>query len=96
MDDGSLRNNYWTNLEAVRNAAVKHNLAFWNIVLSVAHFSYREASAADLRFEAYTSLAYGARGIAYFTYFAPPVGGIGTPPLTSSDMRHPHGIICKT
>jgi len=81
MDDGSVRGAYWTNLEAVRGAAVKHKLVFWNIVLSVAHFSYREPSAADLRFEAYTSLAYGARGLAWFTYFAPPVGGYRGAPV---------------
>jgi hypothetical protein len=74
MDDGSIRGSYWTNLEAVRNACKKHHIEFWNIVLAVAHFSYREASAADLRFEAYTTLAYGGRGLAYFTYFAPAVG----------------------
>jgi hypothetical protein len=75
MDDGSLRNSYWTNLEAVREAGQRHKIEFWNIVLAVAHFNYREPSAADLRFEAYTTLAYGGRGIAYFTYFAPAVGG---------------------
>ena len=81
MDDGSVRGAYWTNLEAVRAAAVKHKLVFWNIVLSVAHFNYREPSAADLRFEAYTGLAYGARGLAWFTYFAPPVGGYRGAPV---------------
>jgi hypothetical protein len=81
MDDGSLRNNYWSNLEAISAAARKHHLEFWNIVLSVAHFNYREASAADLRFEAYSSLAYGARGLAYFTYFAPRVGGYRGGPI---------------
>ena len=35
MDDGSVRENYWSNLEAVRAAARKHGLEFWNIVLSV-------------------------------------------------------------
>jgi hypothetical protein len=75
MDDGSLRANYWTNLEAVRDACKRHKIEFWNIVLAVAHFNYREPTAADLRFEAYTTLAYGGRGIAYFTYFAPAVGG---------------------
>lgn len=74
MDDGSLRGNYWSNLEAVRNACKKHRLEFWNIVLAVAHFNYREPTAADLQFEAYTTLAYGGRGLAYFTYFAPAVG----------------------
>src|ERR1051325_205680 len=74
MDDGSLRGNYWSNLEAVHDACKKHGVEFWNIVLAVAHFNYREPSAADLRFEAYTTLAYGGRGLAYFTYFAPAVG----------------------
>lgn len=74
MDDGSIRSSYWTNLEAVRNACKKHRIEFWNIVLAVAHFSYREPTPADLRFEAYTTLAYGGRGLAYFTYFAPAVG----------------------
>jgi hypothetical protein len=74
MDDGSLRNGYWQNLEAMRAAAVKNKIPFWNIVLAVAHFNYREPTAADMRFQVYSTLAYGARGIAYFTYFAPQVG----------------------
>lgn len=81
MDDGSLRDNYWTNLEAVRAASRKHGVVFWNIVLSVAHFSYREASAADLRFQAYTTLAYGGRGLSYFTYLAPSVGNYRSAPV---------------
>jgi hypothetical protein len=81
MDDGSIRDNYWSNLESVRAVCKKHNLEFWNIVLSVAHFNYREVSIADLRFEAYTTLAYGGRGIAYFTYFAPQVGNYRLAPI---------------
>ena len=81
MDDGSLRHGYWQNLEAMRGAALRHGLPFWNIVLSVAHFNYREASATDLRFQAYTTLAYGGRGLAYFTYFAPQVGNYRAAPV---------------
>ena len=81
MEGGSLRANYWSNLEAVRRACKRHSLEFWNIVLSVAHFNYREPSAADLRFEAYTTLAYGGRGLAYFTYFAPQVGNYRAAPV---------------
>jgi hypothetical protein len=90
MDDGSVRENYWSNLEAVRAAAEKHKLIFWNIVLSVSHFNYRELSAADLRFEAYTSLAYGARGLAWFTYFAPPVGGYRGAPIDQFGNKTAH------
>ncbi len=74
MDDGSVRDNYWTNLESVRAACRKHGLEFWNIVLAVSHFNYRELNDSDFRFEVYTTLAYGGRGISYFTYFAPQVG----------------------
>lgn len=81
MDDGSLRDGYWKNLEQMRSAALAHALPFWNIVLSVAHFNYREPAAADLRFEVYSSLACGARGLAYFTYFTPPYGNYRMAPL---------------
>jgi hypothetical protein len=81
MDDGSLRHGYWQNLEAMRAAAKNSRLPFWNIVLTVAHFNYREPTAADVRFQVYTTLAYGGRGIAYFTYFAPQVGNYRSAPI---------------
>jgi hypothetical protein len=81
MDDGSLRGGYWENLEAMREAALRHKLPFWNIVLTVAHFNYREITAADVRFQVFTTLAYGGRGIAYFTYFAPTVGNYRMAPV---------------
>src|SRR5205807_10458962 len=81
LDNGGLRDEYWQNLEQVRAAAKKAHADFWNIVLSCAHFSYREPTHADLRFEAYSTLAYGGRGLAYFTYFAPPVGGYRAAPI---------------
>jgi len=74
MDDGTLRAGYWANLMEMRAAAHKYNVPFWNIILAVAHFHYRIPSAADLRFEVYSSLACGARGIVYYSYFAYPVG----------------------
>ncbi|MBN2508587.1 MAG: hypothetical protein JXQ71_18075 [Verrucomicrobia bacterium] len=81
MDDGSLRAGYFLNLEQMRRAARRHALPFWNIVLTVAHFNYREVTPADLRFQVFTTLAYGGRGIAYFTYFAPQVGNYRMAPI---------------
>lgn len=81
MDDGSLRGGYYQNLEAVRKSALKHSLPFWNIVLSNAHFRYAEPSYAGLRFQLYTTLAYGGRGISYFTYFAPKIGNYRLAPI---------------
>lgn len=96
MDDGSLRHGYWQNLEQVRATGLKNRIPFWNIVLTVAHFNYREPTAADLRFQVYTTLAYGGRGIAYFTYLAPAVGNyrmapidqFGNPTRTWDDLRN--------
>ena len=87
MDDGSIRQSYWSNLEAVRNASKRHDLDFWNIILSVAHFNYRVPTAADFRFQVYTTLAYGARGIVYFDYFAPHVGNYRMAPIDQFGHR---------
>lgn len=89
MDDGSVRESYWTNLEAVRAACRKHGLEFWNIVLSVAHFSYRELSAADFRFQVYTTLAHGGRGISYFTYVTPSTGNYRMGPIDQFGNQTP-------
>ena len=89
MDDGTLRDGYFQNLEAVRAAGLKHNIPFWNIVLSNSHFHYAEPSPAGLRFQAYTTLAYGARGISYFTYIAPAVGNYRLAPVDQYGNRTP-------
>lgn len=80
-EGGSLGGGYFANLESVRRVARKHSLPFWNIIQSVGCLNFREVSAADLRFQVYTSLAYGARGIAYFTYFAPEMGNFRASPV---------------
>lgn len=86
MDDGTLRGGYFQNLESVRAAALKHGIPFWNIVLGNSHFHYAEPSPAGLRFQAYTTLAYGARGISYFTYFSPDIGNYRLAPVDA--FRH--------
>ena len=89
LDNVALRDGYWQNLEQMRAAAKKANADFWNIVLSCAHFSYREPTAADLRFEAYTTLAYGGRGLSYFTYFCPEVGNYRAAPIDPFGHKTP-------
>ena len=74
FDDGSIGPHYFHNLALMRAAAIKNNVPFWNIVLANSHFRFRIPTAADFHFQVYATLAFGARGIAYFTYFAPKVG----------------------
>jgi len=89
MDDGTLRGGYFQNLEAVRKVALGAGIPFWNIVLSNSHFHYAEPTPGGLRFELYTTLAYGARGISYFTYFAPEVGNYRLAPIDQFGNRTP-------
>jgi hypothetical protein len=89
MDDGSLRGGYFQNLEAVRDAAQRHGLPFWNIVLANAHFRYAKPTDAGLRFQLYTTLAYGGRGISYFTYFTPSAGNYRLAPIDQFGHKTP-------
>jgi hypothetical protein len=89
MDDGTLRGGYFQNLEAVRAVSLKNSLPFWNIVLSNAHFHYAEPTEAGLRFQLYTTLAYGGRGISYFTYFTPAIGNYRLAPIDPFGNKTP-------
>ncbi len=81
MEGGTLGGNYFANLESVRRASLKHNIPFWQITLALGCLKFREPTPTDLRFEVYTSLAYGARGITYFKYFTPNVGNFRNGPI---------------
>lgn len=71
MQNG-IRPDYFENLEIIRRAGLKYNTPFVYVLLSVPHFSYRDPSESDLRWQINTALAYGAQGIVYFTYVSPP------------------------
>jgi len=87
MEGGLLRDSYFANLESIRRLSNQNGLPFWNIVLSNAHFNYREPDPAGLRFQAYTTLAYGGKGLSYFTYFAPATGNYRCAPVDQFGNR---------
>jgi hypothetical protein len=63
-----LREQWYENLEDVRNVSQKHGIPFWAYVLSVAHRIYPAPTVAQLRLQAYSNLAYGAQALQYFSY----------------------------
>ncbi len=71
---GEMLDYFYTNLEIIRRHSLETGKPFWNCVLANAHFNYMEPSDATFHLQAYATLAYGGRGIQYFTYFTPPVG----------------------
>ena len=73
-DDGSMNDSFYRNLEVIRKASVKHDIPFWNIIQSVSFANWSDPTPAGLSVQAYSTLAYGGKGICYFTYFTPLIG----------------------
>jgi hypothetical protein len=85
--NGEMLGRFFTNLETVRRAAQKAGIPFWNVILANASFSYMEPSDATLSLQAYSTIAYGGRGIEYFTYFSPKVGNYRLAPVDQFGHR---------
>jgi hypothetical protein len=89
LEGDALRGSYFANLETIRRIASREGIPFWNIVLSNAHFTYREPDAAGFRFQTFSTLAYGGKGISWFTYLTPEVGNYRLAPLDPFGNRTP-------
>jgi hypothetical protein len=59
---------YYMGLRVYSEAAAVMNVPFWSIVLSVGHFRYRCPNEDDIRWQLYTSVMHGAKGIIWFYY----------------------------
>jgi hypothetical protein len=76
---------YYTNLVEVRRVAVKYHLPFYNIVSSNQIRPHTTIpSPANLAFQAYTTLAAGARGVKWYTYH---YGSYGYAPLDKKENK---------
>lgn len=60
------------NLSAMRRIGIDHARPFWNFIRAMAYDTDAAPSEAQLRWQAWTSMAYGARGLIYFAYWPPP------------------------
>ncbi|MBI4877493.1 MAG: hypothetical protein HY822_22925 [Acidobacteria bacterium] len=68
---GEMLEYFYNNLEIVRRISQETGTPFWNCILANAHFNYMEPSDATFHLQVYATLAYGGRGIQYFTYYTP-------------------------
>jgi hypothetical protein len=59
------------NLAVARKVSLDSATPFWQIVLVTQHFGYASPTIAELRYEAFHTLAYGGRGVLWFTYWSP-------------------------
>lgn len=65
---------FYDNLELIREEAAKAGIPWMFILLLVEHWHYRWPTESEVRWEAFTALAYGSTGLSYFTYWTPGVG----------------------
>lgn len=68
QEKGGFRKDYFANLEIIRKKSLEWNIPFWMIVLSSGHDNYKNPTFEEIRFQVYSALAYGAKGIGYYLY----------------------------
>jgi len=85
--DGEMMGRFYTNLAVIRRASLAAGIPFWNVILANSHFTYMEPTDATLHLQAYSTMAYGGRGIEYFTYYAPKIGNFRMAPVDQFGHR---------
>jgi hypothetical protein len=83
---------YFYNWTIVRQAAQSADLPMWIFIQTLAYNNHREPTAAEMAWQVNVSLAYGAKGIQYFTYWTPDVArgeGFGPALITVDGVRTP-------
>ena len=69
LESGNIKrgiDTYFLNLNCFRKIASSVGIDFWDSLLSVGHWAYRVPDENDIRWQIYTSLAHGVRGIIWF------------------------------
>ena len=66
--DGTTRNDFFTNLEMVRDKAKESDIDPMIIVLLTKHMNYADVTYDQIEWEVNTSLTYGMKRISYFTF----------------------------
>ena len=62
---------YCEDLECMRKYSLQKNVPFWNFFNTMPYGEHTDPTEAQLRWQIYTSLAYGAKGVLYFCYWTP-------------------------
>lgn len=65
------RTGYCENLAIFREHSMKAGIPFWNFFNIMPYGPHTDPTEGQVRWQIYTSLAYGAKGVMYFCYFTP-------------------------
>ena len=87
LTDGEMQQSFYDNLELVRRLTIEAKIPFWNCILANTLFKYMEPSDATYSLQIYATMAYGGRGIEFFTYFTPDTGNFRLAPVDQYGNR---------
>ena len=65
------RSGYCTNLDVMRKYSLRKGIPFWNFFNAMPFANRIDPTEAQIRWQIYTSLAYGTKGVLYFCYWTP-------------------------
>lgn len=93
-----LRDDFFQNLEWIRQAALAQGIPFWAFALTCPHHPYPTPTAGSIRFQVWSVFNYGAKGIQYFTYWTPKPGhwDFHDAPIREDGTRSPVYDLLKT
>ncbi len=69
--DADGREGYCRNLEVMRKYSLQRHIPFWNFFNTMPFGPHDDPTEAQLRWQIYTSIAYGSKGVVYFCYWTP-------------------------
>jgi len=75
--EGDTRDHYCANLECFRTHSLAAGIPFWNYFYSMPFNDRLDPTEAQIRWQIFTSVAYGAKGVLYFCYWTPGKGAAG-------------------
>jgi hypothetical protein len=75
--EGDTRAAYCANLECFRKHSQAAGIPFWNYFYSMPFNDRLDPTEAQIRWQIFTSVAYGAKGVLYFCYWTPGKGAAG-------------------
>ena len=68
---GNSKDNYCVNLEVMRKHSLLAGIPHWNFFNTMPYGPHFDPTEADLRWQIYTAIAYGSKGVLYFCYWTP-------------------------
>jgi hypothetical protein len=71
------RSEFFSDLHSLRSLSLRFSRPFWEIGQATPHFGYTQPTEAQKRWQVFQSLAFGASGISYFTYWSVAAVGFG-------------------